>query len=43
MTYSDTAAYERLMGRRSARLAPLFVQFGGIRDGQRILDVGCDW
>jgi SAM-dependent methyltransferase len=41
MTYSDPAAYERFMGRWSARLAPLFVRFAGVRDGQRILDVGC--
>jgi SAM-dependent methyltransferase len=41
MTYSNPAAYERLMGRWSARLAPLFARFAGIREGQRILDVGC--
>jgi ubiquinone/menaquinone biosynthesis C-methylase UbiE len=29
------------MGRWSARLAPLFVRFAGVKDGQRILDVGC--
>jgi SAM-dependent methyltransferase len=29
------------MGRWSARLAPLFTRFADIRDGQRILDVGC--
>jgi SAM-dependent methyltransferase len=39
--YSNPAAYERFMGRWSARLAPLFTEFAGIRDGQRILDVGC--
>jgi 2-polyprenyl-3-methyl-5-hydroxy-6-metoxy-1,4-benzoquinol methylase len=41
MTYSNPAAYQQFMGRWSARLAPLFTQFTGIRDGQRILDVGC--
>jgi ubiquinone/menaquinone biosynthesis C-methylase UbiE len=40
-TYSNPAAYERFMGRWSARLAPQLVEFAGIRDGQRILDVGC--
>src|SRR5207244_1215433 len=30
-----------LMGRWSARLAPLFVRFVGIKDEHRILDVGC--
>jgi SAM-dependent methyltransferase len=39
-TYSNPAAYERFMGRWSTRLAPLFVQFAGVRDGQRVLDVG---
>jgi len=41
MTYSNPAAYEQMMGRWSARLAPLFARFAGIRDGQRVLDVGC--
>jgi len=41
MTYSNPAAYEQFMGRWSARLAPLFAQFAGIRDGQCVLDVGC--
>jgi len=41
MTYSNPAAYEAFMGRWSARLAPSFVDFAGVRDGQRILDVGC--
>jgi ubiquinone/menaquinone biosynthesis C-methylase UbiE len=39
--YSNPAAYEKFMGRWSACLAPLFIQFAGIHDGQRILDVGC--
>lgn len=29
------------MGRWSARLAPLFVEFAQVRDGERVLDVGC--
>lgn len=41
MTYSNPTAYERFMGRWSARLAPLFIRFAGIGDGQRVLDVGC--
>lgn len=41
MTYSNHAAYERFMGRWSALLAPRFIQFAGVRDGLRILDVGC--
>jgi SAM-dependent methyltransferase len=34
-------AYERMMGRWSRRLAPLLIRFGGLADGDRILDVGC--
>jgi ubiquinone/menaquinone biosynthesis C-methylase UbiE len=34
-------AYEVMMGRWSRRLAPLFVEFVGIRDGDSVLDVGC--
>jgi SAM-dependent methyltransferase len=41
MTYSNPETYELFMGRWSARLAPLFLRFVGIEDGQRILDVGC--
>jgi SAM-dependent methyltransferase len=41
MTYSHPAAYEQFMGRWSARLAPLFIRFVGVGDGQRVLDVGC--
>jgi ubiquinone/menaquinone biosynthesis C-methylase UbiE len=41
MTYTNPAAYECLMGRWSARLAPQFAAFAGIRSGGRMLDVGC--
>ncbi len=39
--YTNPEAYDRYMGRWSARLAPLFVRFAAIEDGQRVLDVGC--
>src|SRR5947207_11941242 len=41
MTYTNPAAYEWFMGRWSARLAPRFAAFAGIRSGERVLDVGC--
>jgi SAM-dependent methyltransferase len=37
----DAAAYEQVMGRWSRRLAPLLIEFGGLGDGDRVLDVGC--
>jgi ubiquinone/menaquinone biosynthesis C-methylase UbiE len=37
----DAAGYEQLMGRWSQRLAPLFIDFVGLANGERILDVGC--
>jgi SAM-dependent methyltransferase len=37
----DGDGYELQMGRFSRLLAPLFVDFAGIRDGRHILDVGC--
>jgi 2-polyprenyl-3-methyl-5-hydroxy-6-metoxy-1,4-benzoquinol methylase len=30
-----------LTGRWSRQLAPLFVEFVGVRDGENVLDVGC--
>ena len=33
--------YEAFMGRWSKRLAPVFLDFAGIGDGERVLDVGC--
>lgn len=34
------AAYDDFMGRYSVRLAPLFADFAGVREGDRVLDVG---
>jgi ubiquinone/menaquinone biosynthesis C-methylase UbiE len=34
-------AYERYMGRWSRQLAPLFVEFVGVRKGESVLDAGC--
>jgi len=38
--FSEARAYERFMGRWSRSLAPLFVRFAGVRDGDTLLDVG---
>ena len=38
--FSAAQAYERFMGRWSRGLAPLFVRFAGVRDGDTVLDVG---
>jgi SAM-dependent methyltransferase len=37
----DAGNYERLMGRWSRRLAPLFIAHAGIADDETILEVGC--
>src|SRR5690349_2470988 len=37
----NAEAYERVMGQWSRRLAPLLIRFGGLADGDRVLDVGC--
>lgn len=37
----DAANYERLMGRWSRRLAPVFIEHAGIADGENVLEVGC--
>ena len=39
--FSNAAAYEWLMGRWSARLAPLFAGFARVGGDGRVLDVGC--
>ena len=39
--FANAVAYEGLMGRWSARLAPLFTDFAQVKDGGRVLDVGC--
>lgn len=33
--------YDGYMGRWSRRLAPLFLDFSGTKDGEKVLDVGC--
>jgi SAM-dependent methyltransferase len=38
--FSRAAGYERYMGRWSRRLVPGYLEFAGVRDAQRILDVG---
>jgi len=38
--FSESDGYERFMGRWSRRLAPLFVTFAGVTNGDRVLDVG---
>jgi SAM-dependent methyltransferase len=37
----DAAAYEHYMGRWSRRLAGPFLDFAGVKPGDRVLDVGC--
>jgi ubiquinone/menaquinone biosynthesis C-methylase UbiE len=39
--FQNADAYEQMMGRWSRRLAPLLIRFGGLSDGDRVLDVGC--
>lgn len=39
--WANAEAYDKLMGRWSERLAPLLIDFAGVRDGDRLLDVGC--
>src|SRR5262245_954536 len=38
--FTMSEGYERFMGRWSRLLAPAYIAFAGIRDGERILDVG---
>jgi len=37
----DPTGYEQLMGRWTRRWAPLLIEFGGLADGEHVLDVGC--
>ena len=39
--FEVAAAYEETMGRWSRQLAPLFVEFVGVQEGESVLDVGC--
>jgi SAM-dependent methyltransferase len=38
--FADAVGYEHFMGRWSRLIAPLFVEFARIRDGDRVLDIG---
>ena len=38
---TDADVYEHFMGRWSARLAQPFLEFAGVKRGDRVLDVGC--
>ncbi len=38
--FSESEAYERFMGRWSRQLAPLFLEFSDLEDGDSVLDVG---
>jgi precorrin-6B methylase 2 len=39
--FQGAEAYEAMMGRWSRQLAPLFIDFVGVRDTDMVLDVGC--
>ena len=39
--FGNAEAYEQGMGRWSRLLAPLLIRFGGLADGDCVLDVGC--
>jgi len=38
--FTASEGYERFMGRWSRQLAPQYIAFAGLRDGERVLDVG---
>jgi SAM-dependent methyltransferase len=38
--FADALAYERFMGRWSHLVAPRFLEFAGIKDGDHVLDIG---
>jgi SAM-dependent methyltransferase len=39
--FQNAEGYEKAMGRWSRGLAPLLIRFGGLSDGDRVLDIGC--
>lgn len=39
--FSESDGYEQFMGRWSRRLAPSFIEFAGVSEGDHVLDVGC--
>jgi ubiquinone/menaquinone biosynthesis C-methylase UbiE len=39
--YEDAEAYEANMGRWSRQLAPVFINFVGVSEADKVLDVGC--
>jgi SAM-dependent methyltransferase len=39
--FGQADAYDQVMGRWSRRLATPLIAFGGLSDGERVLDVGC--
>jgi len=39
--FADSRAYESFMGRWSRVLGDAFVQFAGVAEGERVLDLGC--
>ena len=39
--FSSPEGYEQVMGRWSAKLAPLFLDFAGVQKTGRVIDVGC--
>ena len=39
--YGNPVGDERFMGRSSAKLAPSFLRFAHVDNGQHVLDVGC--
>jgi ubiquinone/menaquinone biosynthesis C-methylase UbiE len=39
--FQNAEGYEKVKGRWSRGLAPLLIRFGGLSDGDRVLDVGC--
>lgn len=41
MLWRGAEAYDRLMGRWSRRLAPELIEFARLKEGDRVLDIGC--